>query len=409
MSKMDFFMYLPDFKRNKVGLLSKRLQKKCPFIQVLLGPRQVGKTTAVHQILDTWEGEGMYGSADAPAPPGPDWIEQMWRAAEIKAAQGKPTLLALDEIQKVQGWAETVKALWDRQRYAPNPIHLLLCGSSSLQVHSGVSESLAGRFELIRMPHWSFSEMERCFGWDVNSYIFYGGYPGAAMLGSDWERWADYVQQSLIEAVIGKDILLMHRVQKPALLRQLYALSCDYAGQIVSYQKLLGQLQDAGNTTTLAHYQQLLDSAYLVRGLQKWHGTSIRTRSSSPKWQPYNTALVTSQSKIGPRSWQEDTIRWGRLVEIAVGAHIVNQAIEEGIQVYYWREKGKEVDFVLQKGPRIVAIEVKSGNIPKTHPGLKLFQKRCPEASSLAVGADGVNVEDFLRADLGNSLFRDKL
>lgn len=398
-------MHLPDFKRNKVGLLSKRLGEETPFIQVLLGPRQVGKTTAVHQILKSWRGEGVYGTADAPAPPGPDWIERMWHTAEARSAQGKPTLLALDEIQKVQGWAESVKSLWDRQRYTPNPIRLLLCGSSSLQVHRGVSESLAGRFELIRMPHWSFCEMESCFGWDLFTYLFYGGYPGAAVLGGDWERWADYVQQSLVETAIGKDILLMHRVQKSALLRQLYALSCDYAGRIVSYQKMLGQLQDAGNTTTLAHYQQLLDGAYLVRGLQKWHGTSIRIRSSSPKWQPYNTALVTSQSRLGPESWQEDPQRWGRLVEVAVGAHLVNQASEEGVYVYYWREKGKEVDFVLQKGSRVTAIEVKSGTVPQTYPGLKLFCKRYPEASAFVIGgAEGITLQDFLRSSLEDYL-----
>lgn len=397
-------MQLPDFQREEVTVLSRRLTPPAPFIQVLLGPRQVGKTTAVHQVLEAWDGETVYGTADAPAPPGAEWVEQLWQTAKIKAAQGMPVLLAFDAIQKVQGWAESVKALWDQQRYAENPVRLLLCGSSSLQVHSGVSESLAGRFELVRMPHWSFSEMERCFDWDLDTYLYYGGYPGAAQLANEWERWSDYVQQSLVESVIGKDILLMHRVQKPALLRQLYAIGCDYAGQIVSYQKLLGQLQDAGNTTTLAHYQQLLDGAYLIKGLQKWHGTTIRIRASSPKWQPYNTALVTSQSGLGPLHWQEDLLRWGRLLEIAIGAHVINQATEQGIEVYYWREKNSEVDFILQKGNRVLAVEVKSGSIARGYRGLKQFQKRCPEASIMVVGAGGVAVEDFLRARLRDYL-----
>lgn len=393
-------MQLPDFKREKVEVLSKRLMEPNAFIQVLIGPRQVGKTTAIHQVLAGFHGQTVYASADAPAPPDVEWIERMWQRAWNKAAQGSNVLLALDEIQKVQGWAESVKAFWDRQLYAENPVRVLLCGSSSLQVHSGVSESLAGRFELVRMSHWSFTEMNICFGWDLDTYIYYGGYPGAALLINEWERWADYVQQSLVETVIGKDILLMHQVKKPALLRQLYALGSDYAGQIVSYQKLLGQLQDAGNTTTLAHYQQLLDGAYLLKGLQKWHGISVRTRGSSPKWQPYNTALVTSQSGLGQLSWKENSSRWGRLVEIAVGAHVLNQALEQGIQVYYWREKNNEVDFVLQKGKRIMAIEVKSGILPKRYPGLNSFQKRFPESSILVVGADGVPVEDFLCASL---------
>lgn len=395
-------MQLPDFKREKVEVLSRRLLEENVFIQVIAGPRQVGKTTAIYQVLAEFQGQTLYASADAPAPPGPEWIEHMWQSAWKKAAQGSPVLLALDEIQKVQGWAESVKALWDRQRYAENPVRVILCGSSSLQVQSGVSESLAGRFELVRMPHWSFAEMHSCFGWDLDDYIYYGGYPGAALLKNEWERWADYIQQSLVETVIGKDILLMHQVKKPALLRQLYALGCDYAGQIVSYQKFIGQLQDAGNTTTLAHYQQLLNGAYLLAGLQKWHGTTIRTRASSPKWQPYNTALVTSQSGLGPLSWQEDPLRWGRLVEIAVGAHILNQALEQGIQAYYWREKNKEVDFVLQKGKSILAIEVKSSILPKRYPGLKEFQKQLPEASILVVGADGLSVQEFLLARLSD-------
>lgn len=393
-------MQLPVFQRNKVDILKQRLQEPSPLIQVLTGPRQVGKTTAVLQLLQKWDGPTVYGSADSPNALGSDWVERMWQTAARKTEQDEQVLLALDEIQKVQGWAESVKALWDRQAYSDTPLRLLLCGSSSLQVQSGITESLAGRFELLCLTHWSLSEMEQCFGWDADTYILYGGYPGSAPFLSDWQRWANFIRQSLVETVIGKDILLLHRIQKPALLRQLYALSCDYAGQIVSYQKLLGQLQDAGNTTTLAHYQQLLEEAFLVRGLPKWHGTKIRTRASSPKWQPYNTGLATAQSGLPPQELQRDVQRWGRLVEIAVGAHILNQALEEGIQVFYWREKNKEVDFVLQKGEQIAALEVKSGTVPKRHPGLELFRKRCPRAFTWIVGEEGLSVEDFLRSGL---------
>ncbi len=393
-------MQLPAFQRKKVDILRQRLEESSPLIQVLLGPRQVGKTTAALQLLNKWEGSTVYGSADAPTALGPEWVERMWQKAVMKAKKEGPVLLALDEIQKVQGWAESVKSLWDSLSLADHSVRLVLCGSSSLQMQSGMTESLAGRFELLSLSHWSLPEMEHCFGWDVETYILYGGYPGSAAFLSDWERWADYIRQSLVETVIGKDILLLHRIQKPALLRQLYALSCDYAGQIVSYQKLLGQLQDAGNTTTLAHYQKLLEEAYLVRGLQKWHGTQIRTRASSPKWQPYNTGLVTSQSGLSPQEWRNDMQCWGRLVETAVGAHILNQALDEGIRVFYWREKNKEVDFVLQKGSRIAALEVKSGIVPRRHPGLELFRKRWPEAATWVVGEGELSVEDFLRNSL---------
>lgn len=391
---------LPEFERKKVDILIKRLQEPRPLIQVVIGPRQVGKTTALLQIIKKWDGPTVYVSADGPAPPGPDWIEQAWRSAEFKLKEQGHVLLVLDEIQKVHGWDESIKYLWDTGRYTTKPIRLILCGSSSLQIQNGLTESLAGRFERIQMTHWSFPEMQRCFGWDLNTYLFYGGYPGAAPLVPDFQRWADYIQQSLVETAIGKDILLLHRVEKPALLRQLYALSCDYAGQIISYQKLTGQLQDAGNTTTLAHYQRLLEGAFLIRGLPKWHGTKLRTRASSPKWQPRNTGLVTSQSGLSLDHWQQDSKQWGRLIEIGVGAHIINQAEKKGINVYYWRERDKEVDFVLSHKNSVAAIEVKSSVFEKPHSGLQLFRKRWPTAKTWLIGPGGIELKDFLRSDL---------
>jgi predicted AAA+ superfamily ATPase len=394
-------MHLPEFKRNKTYTLMDRLREDRPLVQVVLGPRQVGKTTAVLQVCQEWTGPTVYASADAPAPPGTEWIEQAWKSAQFKSTTDQDAvLLVLDEIQKVQNWAEQIKKLWDQTRYWANPIRLVLCGSSSLQIQQGLTESLAGRFEIIRMPHWSFFEMAQCFGWGLEQYIMYGGYPGSASMVTDWLRWADYIQQSLVETAIGKDILLLHRVEKPALLRQLYALSCDYAGQIVSYQKLLGQLQDAGNTTTLAHYQHLLEGAYMLKGLQKWHGTKIRTRASSPKWIPRNTALVTSQSGLSPDEWLTEPKRWGRLVEVAVGAHLVNQGEDQGIEVYYWRERNKEVDFVLKKGHRLAALEVKISPVGKPHTGLAQFQKHWPETMSWIIGPDGLDLTDFLNSDL---------
>lgn len=390
-------MKLPEFKRHKVDVLFDRLLEPQPFIQVVTGPRQVGKTTALLQIIEKWPGPTLYASADAPAPPGPEWIEQNWRTAEIKSEEQKPTLLVLDEIQKVHGWDESVKYFRDQSKYQDNPIRVILCGSSSLQIQTGLTESLAGRFEILSMPHWSYPEMRDCFGWDINTYIYHGGYPGAAALIHDPKRWADYIQQSLVETAIGKDILLLHRVEKPALLRQLYALGCDYAGQVVSYQKLLGQLHDAGNTTTLAHYQRLLEGAFLIRGLPKWHGTKLRTRASSPKWQPHNTALVTSQTGLPLDQWRQDPQRWGRLVETAVGAHLINQAEAAGCFVHYWRERNKEVDFVLSGQNRLAALEVKSGAFASPHSGLSLFQKRWPTARTWLIGPGGLDLADFFQ------------
>ncbi len=393
-------MKLPEFKRHKVDVLFDRLLASQPFIQVVTGPRQVGKTTALLQVIEKWPGPTLFATADAPAPPAPEWIEQNWRTAEIKSEEQKPTLLVLDEIQKVHGWDESVKYFRDQSKYQDNPIRVILCGSSSLQIQTDLTESLAGRFELVPMTHWSYTEMRDCFDWDMNTYLYYGGYPGAASLIQDPERWANYIQQSLVETAIGKDILLLHRVEKPALLRQLYALSCDYAGQVVSYQKLVGQLHDAGNTTTLAHYQRLLEGAFLISGLPKWHGTQLRSRASSPKWQPRNTALVTSQSGLRLEQWRQDQARWGRLVEIAVGTHLINQAEEKDYTVHYWRERNKEVDFIISSKNRLAALEVKSGAFTKPHAGLQLFQKRWPEAKTWIIGPNGLDLKDFFTTDL---------
>lgn len=393
-------MQLPDFERKEVNALFTRLQEDKPLIQVVTGPRQVGKTTALLQVLKKWNGPTVYASADAPAPPESDWIEQAWQSAGIKAEKQGPTLMVLDEIQKVRGWDESIKYFWDKNQYSETPVRVVLCGSSSLQIQNGLTESLAGRFEIVRMSHWSFPEMETCFGWNLDTYLYNGGYPGSAGFIHDQNRWADYIQQSLVETAIGKDILLLHRVEKPALLRQLYALSCDYAGQVVSYQKLVGQLQDAGNTTTLAHYQQLLEGAFLIRGLPKWHGTKLRSRASSPKWQPRNTALVTSQSGLSFDEWRQDSKRWGRLIEIAVGAHIVNQADKQGIEVYYWRERNREVDFVIARKNKVAALEVKSSVFAGPHSGLQLFRKWWPGAKSWIIGPGGIDLTDFFSSNL---------
>ncbi len=392
-------MKLPEFKRYNVDILFDRLLESQPFIQIVTGPRQIGKTTALLQIIEKWPGPTLFATADAPAPPGPEWIEQNWQTARIKAEEQKPTLLVLDEIQKVRGWDESVKYFWDQSKYQDNPIRVILCGSSSLQIQTGLTESLAGRFELVPMTHWSYLEMRDCFGWDLNTYFYHGGYPGAASLIHDSQRWADYIQQSLVETAIGKDILMLHRVEKPALLRQLYALSCDYAGQVVSYQKLVGQLHDAGNTTTLAHYQRLLEGAFLIQGLPKWHGAKLRSRASSPKWQPRNTALVTSQSGLTFEQWRQEPIRWGRLVEIAVGAHLINQADEKGYTVHYWRERNKEVGFIISGKGGLAALEVKSGVFSKPHSGLQLFKKQWPEAKTWIIGPNGLDLKDFFTFD----------
>jgi len=386
---------LPSFRRPAVDILTGRLGEPRRFIQVIAGPRQVGKTTLVRQAIDMVPGAHHYASADEPALRGPTWLEEQWNVARLGG--NRESVLVLDEIQKLPGWSEVVKRLWDEDTAVGHPLKVVLLGSAPLLMQRGLSESLAGRFEVIQLTHWSYAEMRDAFGWDPAMYIFHGGYPGAASLIEDNARWSRYVLDSLIETTISRDVLLMTRVDKPALLRQLFDLACAYSGQILSYTKMLGQLQDAGNTTTLSHYLELLAGAGMVVGLQKYSGTVVRRRASSPKLQVLNTALMTAPSGLTRSEAEADRTRWGRIVESAVGAHLANAQIRGECRLTYWRAGDREVDFVAETARgSVTAIEVKSGAIPKTHRGMEAFSERYRPSRMLLVGEGGVSVEDFL-------------
>ncbi|MBW2154545.1 MAG: ATP-binding protein [Deltaproteobacteria bacterium] len=383
------------FKRPFYKVIFKRISEPRRFMQILSGPRQTGKTTLARQLIDGIKMPGHYASADEPTLKSASWIEQQWEAARAKARTNK-ALLVLDEVQKITGWSETVKRLWDEDSSGGLSLYVILLGSSPLLVQSGLTESLAGRFEVIPITHWSFSEMREAFGWDIEQYIFYGGYPGSAELINDPRRWSQYIMDSLIETTVSRDILLMKRVDKPALLRRLFDLGCAYSGQIISYQKMLGQLQDAGNTTTLAHYLNLLQGAGLLMGLPKYAGQIIRRRASSPKLQVLNTALMTAPSQLTLKEAKIDSEYWGRLVESAVGAALVNGLKGTQAELFYWSSRNREVDFVLQRGDNLVAIEVKS-NLRKTNlPGIEAFSKEFRVKRKLLVGAQGIPLQEFL-------------
>ena len=288
------------FTRSIYQTLHNRISEPRRFLQVLVGPRQTGKTTLAQQLLANLDIPSHYASADEPALKDRVWIDQQWEVMRAKIRAGEPdapALLILDEIQKIPGWSETVKRLWDEDTAGGSELQIVILGSSALLMQHGLSDSLAGRFEIIPIPHWSLAEMQEAFGWEVEEYIFYGGYPGAATLIREHERWARYIIDALIEPTIARDILLMQRVDKPALLRRLFELGCSYSGQVLSYQKMQGQLQEAGNTTTLAHYLDLLRAAGLLAGLSKYAGQRVRQRASSPKLQVLNTALMTAPSQ----------------------------------------------------------------------------------------------------------------
>ncbi len=390
------------FKRPVYSVLLSRMSEPRRFIQVLAGPRQTGKTTLARQIMGGLEIPSHYASADEPTLKDRIWIEQQWEAARTQTRSAGKTgkaLLVLDEVQKISGWSEAVKRLWDEDSAIGLELHVIVLGSSPLLVQRGLTESLAGRFEIIPITHWSFWEMKNAFGWDLEQYIFYGGYPGAADLIEDHHRWSRYIIDSLIETTISRDILLMTRVDKPALLRRLFEFGCTYSGQVLSYQKMLGQLQDAGNTTTLAHYLNLLEGAGLVVGLPKYAGQRVRQRASSPKLQVLNTALMTAISHLTLSEAQQDTDYWGRLAESAVGATLANGLKGKGIDLFYWSSRNREVDFVLCKGKILVAIEVKSGRRKTSLPGgVDALSKEFKVRRKLLVGAQGIPLEEFFLA-----------
>jgi uncharacterized protein len=384
------------FQRPQAAVLAERLSEPRRFLQVVAGPRQVGKSTLVQQVTDQLGLPVRYVSADEPTLRGTDWISQQWEAARLEATGKAGAVLVLDEVQKIPAWSETVKRLWDEDTRKKRPLRVVLLGSAPLLIGQGLTESLAGRFETLRLPHWSLSEMREAFGWSLEQYLYFGGYPGAAPLIKDPARWSRYIADSLIETSISRDVLLLTRVDKPALLRRLFELACRYSGQILSYTKMLGQLQDAGNTTTLAHYLDLLAGAGMVCGLPKYAGDAARTRGSSPKLQVLNTALMTVTTGVSLEEAKSDREFHGRLVESAVGAHLANAAASGECELFYWRDRGQEVDFIVRSRNRLVAIEVKSGRAPQAHAGTAAFAEAFKVRRTLLVGGDGVPVEDFL-------------
>ncbi|MCC7202252.1 MAG: ATP-binding protein [Nitrospirae bacterium] len=383
------------FTRSPVKTLSDALGKRLPVFQVLTGPRQVGKTTIAEQVMEALPFPSVYATADSPLPPGPEWIETNWRLAQVEfEKQKKPVVLVLDEIQKVRGWSEALKYWWDTRKRGHYDIRLLILGSSALLLQEGLTESLSGRFFLNRCMHWSFQECRESFGWDLIQWLYFGGYPGAAVFAENEQQWKRYVMDSLIETVLSRDVLQMSRITKPALMRHLFALAATFPAQILSYNKMLGQLQDAGNTTTLAHYLKLLESAFLVSGIESYSKGQIRKRGSSPKLILWNNALINAISSKTFRDAVGDAVWWGRLVENAAGAHLLNGLSSTEYSITYWREGDREVDFVVTRGKATWAIEVKSGRAGKLS-GIALFRSKYTDAKALIVGAGGIPLEQF--------------
>jgi uncharacterized protein len=400
-----------EIRRNVLTVFTARLQEPRRFLQVVAGPRQVGKTTLVRQALAALQQSpqgaaiAQYSvSADNPGLAGSSWLTTQWETARALAAQAGACVLVLDEVQKLPGWTEEVKRLWDEDTRTGRDVRTVILGSAPLLIARGLTESMAGRFEMTRMGHWRYNEMREAFGFTLDQFIYYGGYPGAAPLIGNEARWAAYVRDALIETTISKDVLLMAPVQKPALLRRVFDLACRYSGQELSYQKMMGQLSDAGNTTTLAHYLQLLEGAGMVCGLQKYAGQAVRQRASSPKLQVFNTALmgaIAATEGFGYARLRATPELWGRVTESAVGAELLARNLEHSSTqplIYYWRNGGSEVDYVVRHQGELFAYEVKSGANRGNVAGLDAFCTQHSEARPLVIGTGGLSLEAWFTA-----------
>jgi predicted AAA+ superfamily ATPase len=388
----------PHFKK-----VIKRIEGPRFFMQVLAGPRQVGKSTLAHQVRKAISLPSHYASTDGADLHNCKWIEQQWEIARQltkKVPNDLGTLLILDEIQKVPHWSETVKKLWDEDTVNEVNLKVMILGSGTLLLQTGLGESLAGRFEVIPISHWSFGECREAFDWTLDQYVYFGGYPGPVQLIKDEQRWSRYIIDSIIEPSISRDIMLMTRIYKPVLLRAVFELGCHCTGRILSYQTMLGQLQDAGNISTLAHYLELLSEVGLVGRVLKFSTDKIHQKASNPKLQVFNTALTTASGHLSFKKIQQDERAWSHLIKSSVGAHILNSALGTKIDVFYWKEGSNEVDFVIRNDERIVTITIEDDKRKPRFKGVEEFSEVYTSYNNLFVGEGGISVEEFLLTPL---------
>lgn len=392
---------MSQYKKKEYQVLMDRIKEPRRFIQVISGPRQVGKSTMVKQVLNDTDIPHHFVTADGISPQNRQWINDVWETVRARKNFGKldEYLLVIDEVHKIDNWSEAIKSEWDYDTFHDINIKVVLLGSSRLLLKDGLTESLAGRFEIIRMSHWSYSEMHEAFGMNVSQYVYFGGYPGSASYINDEKRWRNYIKDSIISPAITQDILATKTVYKPSLMQQLFSLGCTYSGEEMSLNKILGQLQDAGNVTTLANYLNTLDETRLLKGLQKYAHDNARKYNSVPKLMVYNTALMSALSNTKFKDVFTTPKQWGRWVESAVGSYLLNSAESIGFQVYYWRERNEEVDFIIDYYGKLTAIEVKSGQ-RTMNTGLQVFKDKFNPLHAIVVGADAFPLDEFLRMDI---------
>ena len=398
------------YQRRHLNILKSRMAEPRRRMQIVMGPRQVGKSTMVGQFTEGTSVPFDFCAADSVNRFDTSWIPNKWQQARMRMDihSEQEHILIIDEVQKIKGWSEQVKKEWDEDSRSHRNLKVILLGSSRLLLQKGLEESLEGRFETIKMGYWDWQEMHEAFGFSMDEYVYFGGFPGLALDIKDEDRWRNLMEYSIISPILTRDILEIEEIRNPALLRQVFELSCVESAKELSLTKMQGTM-NSGTVPTIKNYLDILNKSMTVQPLQNYSSSRIREKQSVPKMQVFNNAF---RNRFGTFSFDEarmDPAECGRQVESAVGAHLANRSIVDDYELFYWRnERRQECDYVLRKGQALVAIEVKSGGVDKTV-GFEKFKEQFADnvAAAFIVGPQALPLEDFFLMDL-KSLFKKK-
>lgn len=396
------------YQRRHLNILKSRMAEPRRRMQIVMGPRQVGKSTLVGQFTEGVSVPFDFFAADGVNRFDSSWIPNKWQQVRMRMDihSEQEHILIIDEVQKIRGWSEQVKKEWDEDSRSHRNLKVILLGSSRLLLQKGLEESLEGRFETIKMGYWDWQEMHEAFGFSMDEYVYFGGFPGLAPDIQDEDRWRNLMEDSIISPILTRDILEIEEIRNPALLRQVFELACIESAKELSLTKMQGTM-NSGTVPTIKNYLDILNKSMIVQPLQNYSPSRVKEKQSVPKMQVFNNAF---RNRFGTFSFDEarvDPAEWGRLVESAVGAHLANRAMTDDYELFYWRnERRQECDYVLRKGQALVAIEVKSGSVDKTV-GFEKFKERFADKVTAAfiVGPHALPLDDFFIMDL-KSLFK---
>lgn len=396
------------YQRRHLDILKSRMAEPRRRMQIVMGPRQVGKSTLVGQFTEGISVPFDFFAADGVNRFDSSWIPNKWQQVRMRMDihSEQEHILIIDEVQKIRGWSEQVKKEWDEDSRSHRNLKVILLGSSRLLLQKGLEESLEGRFETIKMGYWDWQEMHEAFGFSMDEYVYFGGFPGLAPDIQDEDRWRNLMEDSIISPILTRDILEIEEIRNPALLRQVFELACIESAKELSLTKMQGTM-NSGTVPTIKNYLDILNKSMIVQPLQNYSPSRVKEKQSVPKMQVFNNAF---RNRFGSFSFDEarvDPAEWGRLVESAVGAHLANRAMTDDYELFYWRnERRQECDYVLRKGQALVAIEVKSGSVDKTV-GFEKFKERFADKVTAAfiVGPHALPLDDFFIMDL-KSLFK---